>query len=313
MCSPALPLVLCQSSTFSQLDRERLASSFATRPDDSQEQFVSSSFIDLGVPADLVAALDSRGITDPFEVQAATIPDIFAGRDVCGRAPTGSGKTLAFGIPLVAMVGKAKPRRPRALVLAPTRELAAQITRELAPLAAVRGPHRVLRLRRRRLRAAAPGAAPRRRHPRRLSRPSARPRRAERAAPRLDHDGRDRRSRPHGRHGLPPAGAQAPRRDERSAPDDSVLGDARRRRRGVDARVPEQRDEARGRRGRARHHRRRPPLLEGRAGRPQRARRRSHLRRRPHDRVLPHAPRRRPRRAGARQERRTRGRDPRWS
>ena len=100
---------------------------------------MSSSFIDLGVPADLVAALDSRGITAPFEVQAATIPDIFAGRDVCGRAPTGSGKTLAFGIPLVAMVGKAKPRRPRALVLAPTRELAAQITRELSPLAAVRG------------------------------------------------------------------------------------------------------------------------------------------------------------------------------
>src|SRR5207248_4246014 len=60
------------------------------------------------------------------------------GRDVCGRAPTGSGKTLAFGIPLVTRIGRAKPGRPRALVLAPTRELAAQIERELTPLAATR-------------------------------------------------------------------------------------------------------------------------------------------------------------------------------
>jgi superfamily II DNA/RNA helicase len=100
---------------------------------------VSISFADLGVPADLVDALDARGISAPFEVQAATIPDVLAGRDVCGRAPTGSGKTLAFGIPLLARVPKAKSKRPRALVLAPTRELAAQIQRDLAPLAAVRG------------------------------------------------------------------------------------------------------------------------------------------------------------------------------
>ena len=98
-----------------------------------------SSFIDLGVPADLAAALSSRGIDSPFPVQAATIPDQLAGRDVCGRAPTGSGKTLAFGLPLVERVGRSKPNRPRALVLAPTRELAAQIERELAPLAKVRG------------------------------------------------------------------------------------------------------------------------------------------------------------------------------
>jgi superfamily II DNA/RNA helicase len=98
-----------------------------------------SSFIDLGVPADLAAALSSRGIDSPFPVQAATIPDQLAGRDVCGRAPTGSGKTLAFGLPLVERVGRSKPNRPRALILAPTRELAAQIERELAPLAKVRG------------------------------------------------------------------------------------------------------------------------------------------------------------------------------
>ena len=58
------------------------------------------SFADLGVPADLVAVLTKRGITEPFDVQAATIPDALAGRDVCGRAPTGSGKTIAFGVPL---------------------------------------------------------------------------------------------------------------------------------------------------------------------------------------------------------------------
>jgi superfamily II DNA/RNA helicase len=100
---------------------------------------VSISFQDLGVPADLVDALAARGIRAPFEVQAATIPDLIAGRDVSGRAPTGSGKTLAFGIPLVARIGKAAPKKPKALVLAPTRELAAQIQRELEPLARARG------------------------------------------------------------------------------------------------------------------------------------------------------------------------------
>jgi superfamily II DNA/RNA helicase len=86
-----------------------------------------------------VAALAARGIVHPFDIQRVTIPDALAGRDVCGRAPTGSGKTIAFGLPLVARVGRAKPRRPRALVLAPTRELAAQIQRDLEPLARARG------------------------------------------------------------------------------------------------------------------------------------------------------------------------------
>jgi superfamily II DNA/RNA helicase len=97
-----------------------------------------ASFSDLGVPADLLAVLRDRGITDPFPVQVATIPDALAGADVCGKAPTGSGKTLAFGIPLVERVASARPRRPRALVLAPTRELAAQIHNELVPLAGAR-------------------------------------------------------------------------------------------------------------------------------------------------------------------------------
>jgi superfamily II DNA/RNA helicase len=100
---------------------------------------VPISFADLGVPADLVAVLTKRGITEAFDVQAATIPDGLAGRDVCGRAPTGSGKTIAFGVPLVARIDKARKRLPRALILAPTRELTAQICRELEPLAAARG------------------------------------------------------------------------------------------------------------------------------------------------------------------------------
>jgi superfamily II DNA/RNA helicase len=94
-----------------------------------------STFLDLGVPPRHVEILKQQGITTPFPIQEATIPDLMAGRDTLGRAPTGSGKTLAFGLPLIAKVAKATARRPRALVLAPTRELAEQISRELAPFA----------------------------------------------------------------------------------------------------------------------------------------------------------------------------------
>jgi superfamily II DNA/RNA helicase len=98
---------------------------------------MSPSFAALGVPAPLCATLARRGIDEPFPIQAATLPDALAGRDVAGKAPTGSGKTLAFGLVIAARAaaaGPARPRRPRALVLAPTRELAAQVQRELAAL-----------------------------------------------------------------------------------------------------------------------------------------------------------------------------------
>jgi len=97
----------------------------------------TTSFAELGVPAAIVAALEQARIRQPFPIQAETIPDLLAGKDVIGRAPTGSGKTLAFGIPLVAAchaAGPARKKRPTALVLAPTRELAAQIADELTPL-----------------------------------------------------------------------------------------------------------------------------------------------------------------------------------
>ena len=99
---------------------------------------MSSSFDALGVPADLVSTMKARGIDAPFAIQKLTVADGLAGRDVSGRAPTGSGKTLAFGIPIVTRVERAAPRRPRALVLVPTRELATQVAGELEWLGRVR-------------------------------------------------------------------------------------------------------------------------------------------------------------------------------
>lgn len=96
---------------------------------------MSMSFADLGLPKTIDDALAKRGIRRPFPVQSATIPDVLSGCDVSGKAPTGSGKTLAFGLPVLARVGKAKPGQPKALILAPTRELADQIHKELTPIA----------------------------------------------------------------------------------------------------------------------------------------------------------------------------------
>ena len=100
---------------------------------------MSMSFADLGVPANLVSRLASRGITEAFPIQEVSIPDALSGRDVVGKAATGSGKTLAFGLPLLARITKARPRKPVALVLVPTRELAAQVQKELANLTEDRG------------------------------------------------------------------------------------------------------------------------------------------------------------------------------
>ena len=96
--------------------------------------FVISSFTDLGVSADINARLSKLGITSPLPIQSATIPAALAGRDICGKAPTGSGKTLAFGMPIVANLTQSRPRRPRALILVPTRELASQVHAVLASL-----------------------------------------------------------------------------------------------------------------------------------------------------------------------------------
>jgi superfamily II DNA/RNA helicase len=95
------------------------------------------TFADLGLPQPLLTALAKRGMTEPFAIQAAAIPDALAGRDVLGKAQTGSGKTLAFGLPMLARLAgrQARPKRPLGLVLVPTRELAGQVHDALAPLA----------------------------------------------------------------------------------------------------------------------------------------------------------------------------------
>ncbi len=103
------------------------------------EQFdlapMSTTFADLGLAEPIVTALESRGITEPFPIQSMSIPDALTGRDVCGKAKTGSGKTFAFGLPVLHQLGKAEARRPHALALVPTRELAVQVHDELSPIA----------------------------------------------------------------------------------------------------------------------------------------------------------------------------------
>jgi len=100
---------------------------------------MSKGFSSLGLSGELTKTLDRLGMTEPFPVQAEAIPPGLAGKDIKGKAPTGSGKTLAFGLPVLARVRRADRNRPRALVLAPTRELAEQIRSDLAPLAAAVG------------------------------------------------------------------------------------------------------------------------------------------------------------------------------
>jgi ATP-dependent RNA helicase RhlE len=95
------------------------------------------SFADLGVSRAVAGALAERGITEPFAIQQLVIADILAGHDVLAKSPTGSGKTIAFGAPIADRI-EANDRRPAALILAPTRELASQIVDDLRPLAHAR-------------------------------------------------------------------------------------------------------------------------------------------------------------------------------
>jgi superfamily II DNA/RNA helicase len=99
------------------------------------------TFAELGVPAPLTAILAEEGITAPFPIQAATLPDALAGQDILGRGRTGSGKTLGFSIPLAVRLadGYTSAGRPRGLVLVPTRELASQVHAVLVPLARAMG------------------------------------------------------------------------------------------------------------------------------------------------------------------------------
>jgi ATP-dependent RNA helicase RhlE len=114
----------------------------ALGPQDLPKTFKSgvhniTSFADLGTSKPVVDALVARSITEPFPVQEMVVRDALAGRDLLVQSPTGSGKTLAFGVPMVDLI-RPEGRGPRALVLAPTRELASQIVAELAALAKAR-------------------------------------------------------------------------------------------------------------------------------------------------------------------------------
>ena len=95
---------------------------------------MTASFTELGVPADVVRALSGAGIDEPFPIQALTVRHALAGEDLCGRAPTGSGKTLAFALPVAVLTERAQPKRPHALILTPTRELASQVRDTLVPM-----------------------------------------------------------------------------------------------------------------------------------------------------------------------------------
>ncbi|MFD9305320.1 DEAD/DEAH box helicase [Streptomyces sp. NPDC060048] len=96
-----------------------------------------AAFEDMDMPEALLKTLAAQGVTEPFPIQAATLPNSLAGRDLLGRGRTGSGKTLAFGLALLARTSgrRAQPKQPLALVLVPTRELAQQVTDALAPYA----------------------------------------------------------------------------------------------------------------------------------------------------------------------------------
>jgi ATP-dependent RNA helicase RhlE len=97
------------------------------------------SFASLGVSAAVVAALAARGVLAPFPIQSLVIADALAGHDVLAQSPTGSGKTLAFAVPILQRLGRPRQDGPRALVLTPTRELAAQVAAESATVAAALG------------------------------------------------------------------------------------------------------------------------------------------------------------------------------
>ncbi|MGW1562434.1 DEAD/DEAH box helicase, partial [Streptomyces sp. NPDC002144] len=105
------------------------------------EDAVEVTFADLGLPEGVVRKLAQNGVTTPFPIQAATIPDALAGKDILGRGRTGSGKTLSFGLPTLATLagGHTQKHKPRAVILTPTRELAMQVADALQPYGDVLG------------------------------------------------------------------------------------------------------------------------------------------------------------------------------
>jgi superfamily II DNA/RNA helicase len=110
-------------------------------PRDEELDTPTTTFADLGLPEQIVRKLAQNGVTTPFPIQEATIPDALAGRDILGRGRTGSGKTLSFGLPLLTTLsgGHTDKKRPRGIILTPTRELAMQVSDALQPYGDVLG------------------------------------------------------------------------------------------------------------------------------------------------------------------------------
>ncbi|MFD0277768.1 DEAD/DEAH box helicase, partial [Kitasatospora sp. NPDC127111] len=124
------------------VERAAEAESAAEAEEAAEDAEPTVTFGDLGLPDEVVRALAKRGVTTPFPIQAATIPDALAGKDVLGRGRTGSGKTLSFGLPLLTRLAdgeRTRAKHPRGLILVPTRELAMQVADALEPFGSVLG------------------------------------------------------------------------------------------------------------------------------------------------------------------------------
>ncbi|WP_240983193.1 DEAD/DEAH box helicase [Streptomyces sp. R301] len=123
------------------LDDSDLADEAADADDADSDAAPEITFGDLGLPEGVVRKLAQNGVTTPFPIQAATIPDALAGKDILGRGRTGSGKTLSFGLPLLATLagGQTEKKKPRGVILTPTRELAMQVADALQPYGDVLG------------------------------------------------------------------------------------------------------------------------------------------------------------------------------
>ena len=190
------------------------------------------TFETLGLAPALLRALAEEGYTEPTPIQTTAIPVALEGRDLLAGAQTGTGKTAAFALPLldrlyISARKPTQPKTPRALVLTPTRELAAQVHDSIR---ALRPPSRRALddgIRRRRHAAAGRCAAPRRRYPRRDARPPARPHRTAQRQSLRHRSARARRSRSHARHGLPAGDPAHPRRAAEEARHLALLGDVR--------------------------------------------------------------------------------------
>ncbi|MFB7698456.1 DEAD/DEAH box helicase, partial [Streptomyces sp. NPDC056099] len=135
----AAEAVVVESADSVEADAPRAEQADTDAADADAEPTVT--FADLGLPEGIVRKLAQNGVTEPFPIQAATIPDALAGKDILGRGRTGSGKTLSFGLPTLAALagGHTEKKKPRAVILTPTRELAMQVADALQPYGDVLG------------------------------------------------------------------------------------------------------------------------------------------------------------------------------